>query len=217
MHHLATAISQLHSGKVCHNDVKPANFLYYSSNVQKLADLGCATWESSSAVNDQRHDIGDPAHAPPEILYANTEDSQKTLCGVDFRKAADLYQLASLCLYLLTGRALTPAVMERLALEHRPHTDRGGWSGTFDDVLPYWREAFGRTIEDIVTTRIEAESSARETRVMQDLAEIIKQLGEPDPSLRGHPSNRMGQQDRRSVSRYIARFDRLRSLLASNQ
>lgn len=215
MHHLATAISQLHAGKVCHNDVKPANFLYYETDVQKLADLGCATWEASSAMNDERHDIGDPAHAPPEILYANNDLDKKSLCTVDARKAADLYQLASLCLYLLTGRALTPAVSERLAFEHRPHSEGGGWSGTFESVLPYWREAFGRTLDDIVGARIEAEPNARKVKALQELLEVISQLGEPDPTLRGHPANRIGQQDHRSVARYITKFDRLRPLLVS--
>jgi serine/threonine protein kinase len=215
MHHLATAISQLHSGKVCHNDVKPANFLYYTSNDQKLADLGCATWEAAAAINDERYDIGDPAHAPPEILYANTAKTKKELCAVDARKAADLYQLGSLCLYLLTGRALTPAVSERLAHEHLPHSDGGGWSGTFEDILPYWREAFGRAIDDIIAPRIQVETSERKGRALRELADIIKQLGEPDPALRGHPANRSGQQDRRSVSRYITKFDALRPLIVS--
>ena len=215
MHHLTTAVNQLHAGKVCHNDVKPANFLYYDLNTQKLADLGCATWESRAAMNDERHDIGDPAHAPPEILYANTDESRKRLCSVDARKAADLYQLASLCLYLLTGRALTPAISERLSLEHRPLSEGGGWSGTFEDVLPYWREAFGRTIDDIIGPRIESESNGRKARAVEQLADVIRQLGEPDPALRGHPANRMGQQDRRGVERYITKFDNLRPLLMS--
>lgn len=215
MHHLATAISQLHSGKVCHNDVKPANFLYYDFDTQKLADLGCATWESSIAMNDEKHDIGDPAHAPPEILYANSDPARKVLCSVDARKAADLYQLASLCLYLLTGRALTPAVSERLAVAHRPYSEGGGWSGTFEDVLPYWREAFGRTLDDIVVARIQTETNPRKARAISEIAEVIKQLGEPDPALRGHPANRLGQQDRRSVARYIAKFDKLRPLVSS--
>lgn len=215
MHHLATAISQLHSGKVCHNDVKPANFLYYDLGLQKLADLGCATWEASVAMNDERHDIGDPAHAPPEILYANTDESKKILCSVDARKAADLYQLGSLCLYLLTGRALTPAISERLAQEHRPHSEGGGWTGTFEGILPYWREAFGRALEDIVQPRIEAEENPRKARALRELSDVIRQLGEPDPSLRGHPANRLGQQDRRSVARYITKFDNLRPLLVS--
>ncbi len=43
LHHLAVAVQQLHAGGVCHNDIKPANFLLFTREVQKLADLGCAT------------------------------------------------------------------------------------------------------------------------------------------------------------------------------
>lgn len=55
LHHLATAVQQLHGGGVCHNDIKPANFLLFDDRLQKLADLGRATSDTVRAVHHEEH------------------------------------------------------------------------------------------------------------------------------------------------------------------
>lgn len=214
LHDLAVAVQQLHGGKVAHNDIKPANFLVFVDLIardrrQKLADLGCATSPLIFSIYDEAVHIGDRRYAAPEILYAN--EQQIELCNFEARRAIDLYHLGSMIFYLISGRMLTPEVVRRLTPEHRPPNDESDWSLAFDEALPYWREAFGRTLLDFEAQLPTAEGGEL-TTISKSILEALAQLGEPDPTLRGHPTNRVGQADRLSVRQYVSLFDRLRRL-----
>lgn len=214
LHDLAVAVQQLHGGKVSHNDIKPANFLVFvdlkiRERQQKLADLGCATSPLIFSIYDEAIRIGDRRYAPPEILYA--KEQQKELCSFESRRAIDLYHLGSMIHFLITGRMLTPEIVRRLAPECRPSSEDSDWSFTFDDVLAYWREAFGRTIVDF-KEQLPVDRTGKLTVISEGVLESLMQLAEPDPMLRGHPLNRLGQADRLSVRQYVSLFDRLRRL-----
>jgi serine/threonine protein kinase len=214
LHDLAVAIQQLHSGEVSHNDIKPANFLVFTGptlpdRMQKLADLGCATSPLIFSIYDEAICIGDRRYAPPEILYA--KEQQKELCNFEARRAIDLYHLGSMILFLITGRMLTPEVVRRLNPECRPPNEDSDWSFTFDEVLPYWREALSRAIVEF-REQLPVDRTGKLTVISEGIIESLVQLGEPDPKLRGHPLNRAGQADRLSVRQYISLFDRLRRL-----
>lgn len=210
LHHIAIAINQLHEGGICHNDIKPGNVLFFSDKMQKLADLGRATSETVSAPHDDKHDIGDPVYAPPEFVYPCDAETAKKLCETDCRRAGDLYQLGSIAFFLLSGKALTPAIVERLALEHRPPVEGDGWAGTLQGVLPFWREAFSRAMDDVLVPTLPTDEQGTLTDVGRALHTAILQLAEPDRALRGHPLNFRGTQDQRGVERYITLFDSLR-------
>jgi len=214
LHDLAVAIQQLHGGKVSHNDIKPSNFLVFMDltvreRLQKLADLGRATSPLIFSIYDEAIQIGDRRYAAPEILYA--KEQQEELCNFGARRAIDLYHLGSMIFFLMTGRMLTPEVIRRLAPECRPANEDSDWSFTFDEVLPYWREAFGRTLADF-KAQLPVNRAGELTVISQGILESLVQLGEPDPMLRGHPLNRLGQADRLSVRQYVSLFDRLRRL-----
>jgi eukaryotic-like serine/threonine-protein kinase len=210
LHHIAIAINQLHGGGICHNDIKPSNILFFDKELQKLADLGCATSEAIIAPHDNRHDVGDPVYAAPESLYPCDPATAKGLCALDCRRAGDLYQLGSIAFFLITGKALTPAVVERLAPEHIPPTDGAGWTGSFQSVLPYWREAFSRALDEALQPVLPKDSSGTVTSVGESIRTAIVQLTEPDHNIRGHPANFVGHHDKRSVERFISLFDHLR-------
>jgi serine/threonine protein kinase len=214
LHDLTVAIQQLHGGKVSHNDIKPANFLVFidltiRERQQKLADLGCATSPLIFSIYDEAIQIGDRRYAPPEILYA--KEQQTELCHFEARRAIDLYHLGSMIFFLISGRMLTPEIVRRLVPEHRPPNEEADWSFTFDEVLPYWREAFGRALVEF-KEQLPVRRGGELTVISKGVLESLIQLGEPDPTLRGHPLNRRGQADRLSVRQYVSLFDRLRRL-----
>jgi serine/threonine protein kinase len=212
LHDLAVAIQQLHKGDVSHNDIKPANFLVFKSldlhdRKQKLADLGSATSPLIPSIRDDAICAGDPRYAAPEVLYANKSDAR--LCNFESRRALDIYHLGSMVFFLVTGRMLTPEIIRRLVPEQRPPNSDDDWRGNFQDILPYWRESFGRVLAEFKAV-LPADKNGALTQTGAALLDCVVQLGEPDPNLRGHPLNRVGQADRLSVQQYISLFDILR-------
>jgi eukaryotic-like serine/threonine-protein kinase len=212
LHDLAVAIQQLHKGEVSHNDIKPQNFLVFKDlnfrdRLQKLADLGCATSPLIASIYDHALCAGDPRYAAPEIVYAKETDVH--LCSFEARRALDVYHLGSMTYFLVTGRMLTPEVIRRLGPEHRPPQEGDDWVINFVDVLPYWREAFGRALVEF-KAELPVDSGGKLTVIGAALLEAVTQLGEPEPRLRGHPLNRVGHTDRLSVQQYISLFDNLR-------
>lgn len=206
LHNLTVAINQLHSAKISHNDIKPSNLLIFEELLQKLADVGRATSAELAGPFDVLPCPGDQQYAAPEQLYSRsgTERGERAV-PFSQRQASDLYLLGSMCYFFVTGVMITPMVMNYLRIEHHP----ANWTGTFSDVLPYWREALGASKAVFDQTK----PTSNDPFFAEAIAryEVATwQLCEPDPLIRGHPSNRIGMQNRFGIQRYISLFDLLR-------
>lgn len=198
LHHVATGLKQLHTNSIAHQDIKPSNVLVFSGQydsgaLSKVSDLGRATDRSKSAEHDDYPIAGDPAYAPPEQLYG--------AIPLEFgprRLACDLYQLGSLTAFLLTGVSFNGALLQELYPTHAWHV----WGGTYEEVLPYVRDAYGRTISRL--------SENFPDFLRGDLVRILRYLCEPDPKRRGHPVQlRRNFRYPYDVSRIVTEFDRL--------
>lgn len=193
LHHVATGLHQLHGIEIAHQDLKPSNVLLFQ-NGSKIGDLGCASRKGSSNPREEAHIIGDIQYAPPELLYhaVPVEWNER-------RFACDLYLLASMVVYLFSGAALTPLLVFEIPDEMRP----SNWTGTFQDVLPFVRKAF-----DLAVKRFTVYVS--DPLLVPELDQTVRQLGDPEPLLRGHPLNRArSSQNQYSLERYVTRFDLL--------
>jgi serine/threonine protein kinase len=215
LHDLAVAIQQLHRGNVSHNDIKPENLLVFRDlnfrdRLQKLADLGCATSPLIASIYDDAICAGDPRYAAPEALYLR--QFPRGSCNFEARRSMDIYHLGSMIYFLITGRMLTPEVILRLSPEHRPPTEDEG-SLELSEVLPYWREALARAIEDFVD-KLPRDGQGKLSHLGSSLLTALQELAEPDPKLRGHPDNRRANGDRSSVQQYISLFNALRRRVA---
>ena len=209
LHNVATAIKQLHSGRVAHNDVKPSNVLLYERELQKLCDLGNAVSDEKIGPYDEMICAGDPRYAPPEVLYC-TQGIAKNVTAFPGRRAGDLYLLGSICVFLMSGQMITPLILSYLKPEHRPQSFDGGWEGSLTDVMPYWRAAYAEAMAEVeasFTTKFEG--LEQDSRV--EFFAAVNQLCEPDFLLRGHPSNRGRGQDKYGMERFITLFNKLRS------
>lgn len=197
LHNVANGLRQLHQVGVHHQDVKPSNILTFDEGkTAKVADLGRASQEGRVAGHDEFPVAGDPGYAPPELLYGEISDDLTVR-----RRAADLYHLGSMVLFLFTKIGTTAAIYSRLAPAFQP----GTWTGPYRDVLPHVRDAFDQVALDL--------SSEVPTRIADDVVRVFRELCDPDPYLRGHVNRPEGTVSRYDLQRYVSRFDHLAQLL----
>jgi len=215
LHNLANGIKQLHAGQICHNDIKPGNFLIFDEVKQKLGDLGRATTPLFGAEHDSLICAGDPQYAPPEQLYG-AGGADFGLSDIQARQLGDLYSLGSIAHFLLCKRMITPELLQRLKPIFWPAAFGGGWTGDYEGALPYVRMGWGGVVADLKAGRAPDDPSAE---VIAALIECVVQLGDPDPRLRGRPGSKAsGAVTRRAnVTYYISVFDRLRKAVMVRQ
>ena len=192
MHQAVAALRQLHSVEIAHQDVKPSNVLIFEDNLSKLADLGRASDRNSTSPHDEFRCAGDYTYAPPELLYGHVAQDWGTR-----RLGCDMYLLGSLVTFLCTSISMTHLLLERLNKKHHYKN----WGGTYSDVLPYLQHAFTQIIRELRTKL--------PSGFADDIAELVKQLCNPNPELRGHPKNIKYGNNRYSLERYVSIFDYL--------
>lgn len=196
LHHVATALQQLHSENIAHQDIKPSNVLMFNELGAKLGDLGRASMLGSKAPHDAAKIAGDMQYAPPEGFYGEVYG--------DFnlrRLGADMFQLASLAYFLFEGLGLWSAMMMYLDRDHKP----GRWAGRYEEVLPHLQRAFTNCLADF--------GQDLDGPIREKLLGCILELGNPDPELRGLPGK--GGNPRVQVNRYVSKFDHIASVLES--
>jgi serine/threonine protein kinase len=195
LHHVTSAMNQLHSNGIAHQDLKPSNVLVFDLRETKVGDLGCADQRGNVSPRGGLQIAGDSSYAPPELHYGELSVDWDTR-----RLGCDLYLLGSLIVFLFTGITMNAVLHKLINSAHKP----GIWPHDYRTALPYVRDAFGRAITEI-------ESIIPES-VRSEVLVAIKQLCEPDPKLRGHPNNRPGTnqaQNQFGLERYVSLFESL--------
>jgi eukaryotic-like serine/threonine-protein kinase len=193
LHHMATGLRQLHSAVTAHQDLKPSNVLVFGGNSSKISDMGCASRKNTVCPRDHLQFAGDPAYAPPELFYGYYDPEWSIR-----RSGCDLYLLGSMTVFLFTGLSMTSLLFAHASPSHRPNI----WSGNYRDVLPYVIDAFDQALCTF-------EAQITSVTLGHELRSIAGQLCHPDPSLRGHPRNRLGISSAFGLQRYVSQFDLL--------
>jgi len=158
----------------------------------KIGDFGRAWSKDFRAAHDDFQIAGDPGYAPPELLYGDV--------AVDVsrrRYGCDAYHLGSLVVFLFTRAHMNALLLKHLSPAHWPIT----WGGRYAEVLPYIQAAFGNALAEF--------SAAAPEQLRDELTHVVEHLCMPDPSKRGHPSNRRGGANQFGLERFISVFDRL--------
>ena len=200
LHHMATGLNQLHGSNIAHQDLKPSNVLVFEEGrISKLADLGCASVRGSSCPRDDRPFAGDPRYAPPESLYGHQDPEWGGR-----RLGCDVYLLGSMVVFMFTGLSMTSLIASNL----QPNFTWDNWTGSYQDVLPYVRDAFGKATNTFA-------EEIPEGALREELKLAVQLLCDPDPSKRGHPLNRVGVSSPFSLQRFVTRFDLLARRLES--
>lgn len=198
LHHLAAGVQQLHMRNVAHQDIKPSNTLVFpvdsaGRRVTKVGDLGRATVLDAP---EMEHDLywiaGDPKYGPPEGLYRAVTD------GFGPRRlSCDLYQLGSMICFIFTGLQMTALLFRQLHPQH----NWLNWTGTYSEVLPYVRDAFGQAVEQV------ADDAPSEIRAR--VKDLVRQLCDPEPLKRGHLRTRRYGGSQFALNRIVTDLDRL--------
>ena len=173
LHEVSIALVQLHQQSIAHQDVKPSNVVVFKGFGAKLGDLGRASAQGLPIDHDDEHWAGDGKYTPPELLYGRG--------GSDWgsrRLGCDAYMFGALGLFLLTGLCLSWEIQIRLPEDLR----RDRYKGAFTDLLPYLRQATNEVI-----LKVEPHVPCE---IRDDFVRMLRELCDPDPSRRGHPTQR---------------------------
>jgi serine/threonine protein kinase len=194
LHHIALALSQLHSADMSHGDVKPSNIMVFDG-VCKLGDLGCASIKGRVGLRDRRTFAGDPAYPPLELYYGyEYADWDEHRLGVD------LYLLGSIAVFLILQVGTTAAVLDGFPDMFLARN----WGGTFDEVIPYLYATFSKVLDNV-------RDAIDDPEIADRLCAIISELCNPDPRLRGLPRSYRAP-TRFALDRYVSRLGNLLQL-----
>jgi len=194
LHEVAIGVRQLHWHGVAHLDLKPSNVFTFAEEGSKVGDLGSALEMGTISPNEAKEHPGDYRYAPPEILYRHQPPDWSRR-----RFGCDLYLLGSMITFLMTGVSAAAALQGYLDPRHR----WGTWRGSWDDVLPFLQEAFGKVLDDF--------SAAVHPAARNELREMVAYLCEPDPTKRGHPKNLSMKGNELGTERFVSGLNLLAS------
>ena len=208
---LATSLQQLHSAKITHNDIKPANLLIFGGGRYKLADLGRATSDYFVGPYDAIACAGDKRYAAPELLYSMNGPARKK---VEFERRSGSRSVCSRkhgVLFPGEADAVTPSMLGVLQ-SHHPELVPTKWTGDFATVLPCWQQALRDCMAD---AEREAESWPIGNAMRAELS-AIGELCEPDVLSRGRAGRCPGL-PRYSLEHYVSLFGRIHQEMAGGR
>jgi serine/threonine protein kinase len=193
VHDVANGLRQLHQEDFAHQDLKPSNVLCFepkkASRLFKVGDLGRAHSPSMSGPHSSLAAPGDQNYAPLELLYGQIDSDERRR-----RRCVDAYLLGSLVTFMFTGIGTSAGTLSYLASEFHPAC----WRESYPQVLPYIREAYNQHMEDF--------AAALTTGLRPKVLELVRELTDPDPTVRGNAKAGLGSL-RFAMERYVSVLD----------
>ncbi len=124
---MCAALSEAHGLGIVHRDIKPQNILFGSvgqNRLPKLADFGIAKW-SADTDQDKEQRAEDTAIVAGQKLamYSPSWAAPEQLAGQPVSPATDIYSLACVAIYMLSGRAIFADEDVYAGYKKRRHAD----------------------------------------------------------------------------------------------
>lgn len=191
LHQTTLALLQLHAQSIAHQDLKPSNVLNFGANRLKLGDLGRSSRRGFAAPHDGINEPGARNYSPFEQRYGNPPGD-----WVERRLSTDVFHLGCFVVFAFTNICFSEYVMEHLADPYRP----SNWGSSYAEVMPHVQAASAAALNDV--------AHDFPSRFRDRLVQIILDLCNPDPTLRG----RTGLSKKSTIGllwlqRYASRFD----------
>lgn len=107
---MCEALAEAHNLGIVHRDIKPQNILFASvgdSKLPKLADFGIAKWSADpEEQSSKRADDTQIVAGQKLAMYSPSWAAPEQLAGQPVGASTDIYSLAALAIYMLTGKAI---------------------------------------------------------------------------------------------------------------
>jgi serine/threonine protein kinase len=121
---MAGALEEAHAHRIIHRDIKPSNILFGSvgsGSIVKLADFGIALSELESKRPPSL--IIDEPSISSVALFSPRWAAPEQLCGLPAQPATDVYSLALVTVFMLTGEVLFSHKVVNATYNDRVHDD----------------------------------------------------------------------------------------------
>lgn len=124
---MCAALAEAHALGIVHRDIKPQNILFGAvgkETLPKLADFGIAKW-SADEEHDKSRRAEDTAIVAGQKLamYSPSWAAPEQLAGQPVSAATDIYSLAAVAVYMLSGKAIFADEDVYAGYKKRRHAD----------------------------------------------------------------------------------------------
>ena len=123
---MCAALSEAHALGIVHRDIKPQNILFGSvgtTKLPKLADFGIAKWSADSEDSGQRAEDTAIVAGQKLAMYSPSWAAPEQLAGQPVSAATDIYSLAVVAVYMLSGKAIFADEDVYAGYKKRRHAD----------------------------------------------------------------------------------------------
>jgi len=124
---MCAALSEAHALGIVHRDIKPQNILFGSvgnTKLPKLADFGIAKWSAESEGSGPKRAEDTQIVAGQKLaMYSPSWAAPEQLAGQPVSAATDVYSLAVVAVYMLTGKAIFAEEDVYAGYKKRRHAD----------------------------------------------------------------------------------------------
>src|SRR5262245_8772602 len=174
---MCSALSEAHALGITHRDIKPQNILFGTvggAKLPKLADFGIAKWSAESEGSGPKRAEDTQIVAGQKLaMYSPSWAAPEQLAGQPVSAATDIYSLAVVAVYMLTGKAIFADEDVYAGYKKRRHAD---------DLV---REALGpaKLPKSVVALLVKALAFDPKKRLakIEDLARGLSETLEPTP------------------------------------
>jgi serine/threonine protein kinase len=201
---MCAALAEAHQLGIVHRDIKPQNILFGSvgeKKLPKLADFGIAKW-SADDEKEQSKRAEDTAIVAGQKLamYSPSWAAPEQLAGQPVSPATDIYSLAVVAIYMLSGKAIFADEDVYAGYKKRRHADEL----VRDALKPL---GITKKVQDILVKALAFDPKKRTARVDElrtQLDDAVDVDSDEVPSL---PKDGVGQEPTQSLLASIHNID----------
>ena len=106
---MCAALGEAHGLGIVHRDIKPQNILFGTvggSRLPKLADFGIAKWSADESAPSKRAEDTAIVAGQKLAMYSPSWAAPEQLAGQPVNASTDIYSLAVVAIYMMTGKAI---------------------------------------------------------------------------------------------------------------
>jgi serine/threonine-protein kinase len=123
---MCAALAEAHALGIVHRDIKPQNILFGTvggNRLPKLADFGIAKWSADTEDSGQRAEDTAIVAGQKLAMYSPSWAAPEQLAGQTVSPATDIYSLACVAIYMMSGRAIFADEDVYAGYKKRRHAD----------------------------------------------------------------------------------------------